>query len=76
MRRLFLCLVDGGKPEDLEKNPQSKDRNQKQTQLTCDARSGELEPRPQQCNASTHGIVPTLCHPVPFPSLSGQGKIS
>ena len=44
MRRLFLCLVDGGKPEDLEKNPQSKDRNQKQTQLTCDARSGNWNP--------------------------------
>ena len=41
--RLFI-FADGGKPEDLEKNPQSKDGNQKQTQLTCDARSGNWNP--------------------------------
>ena len=35
-----LIFVEGGKPENPEKNPQSKDENQQQTQPTCDARSG------------------------------------
>ena len=32
--------MEGGKPENPEKNPWSKDENQQQTQPTCDARSG------------------------------------
>ena len=35
-----LVFVVGGKPENPEKNPRSKDENQQQTQPTCDARSG------------------------------------
>ena len=36
----MLVFVEGGKPEDPEKNPWSKDANQQQTKPTCDARSG------------------------------------
>ena len=36
----MLVFVEGGKPENLEKNPRSRDENQKQTQPTCEARSG------------------------------------
>ena len=36
----MLIFVEGGKPENLEKNPQSRDENQQQTQPTCDAGSG------------------------------------
>ena len=32
-----LVFVEGGKLENPEKNPRSKDENQQQTQLTCDA---------------------------------------
>jgi hypothetical protein len=35
-----LIFAEGGKPENPEKNPQSKGENQQQTQLTCDAESG------------------------------------
>ena len=35
-----LVFLEGGKPENPEKNPRSKDENQQQTQPTCDARSG------------------------------------
>ena len=33
----MLDFVEGGKPEGPEKNPRSKDENQQQTRLTCDA---------------------------------------
>ena len=36
----MLVFVEGGKPEYLEKNPQSSDNNQQQTQLTCDINFG------------------------------------
>ena len=36
----MLVFVEGGKPEDPEKNPWSKDANQQQTKPACDARSG------------------------------------
>ena len=38
----WLCIgfVEGGKPENPEKNPRSKEENQQQTQPTCDAGSG------------------------------------
>ena len=36
----MLVFVEGGKPEYPEKNPWSKDENQKQTQPTCDAETG------------------------------------
>ena len=32
--------MEGGKPENPEKNPRSRDENQPQTQPTCDAGSG------------------------------------
>ena len=35
-----LVFVEGGKAENPEKNPRSKDENQQQTQPTCDTRSG------------------------------------
>ena len=35
-----LVFVEGGKPENPEKNPRSRDENQQQTQPTYDARSG------------------------------------
>ena len=35
-----MVFVKGREPEDLEKNPQSKDENQQQTKLTCDDRFG------------------------------------
>ena len=36
----MLVLVEGGKPENQEKNPWSRDENQQQTQPTYDAESG------------------------------------
>ena len=33
-------FLEGGKPENPEKNPQSRDENQQQTQPTCDAGFG------------------------------------
>ena len=35
-----LVFVEGGKPENPEKSPRSRNENQQQTQSTCDARSG------------------------------------
>ena len=35
----MLIFVEGGKPENPEKNPRSRDENQQQTQPTCDAGS-------------------------------------
>ena len=35
-----LVFVEGGKPENPEKNLRSRDENQQQTQLTCDTGSG------------------------------------
>ena len=35
-----LIFMEGGKPENPEKNPRSRDKNQQQTQPTCDAGSG------------------------------------
>ena len=36
----MLIFVEGGKPENPEKNPRSRDEDQQQTQPTCDAGSG------------------------------------
>ena len=36
----MLVFVEGGKPENPEKNPRSKDENQQQTQPTYDVESG------------------------------------
>jgi len=42
----------GGKPENPEKNPRSKDENQQQTQPTCNAWSGGIEHELQRCMGS------------------------
>ena len=36
----MLLFADGGKPENPEKNPRSRDENQQQTQPTYDTESG------------------------------------
>ena len=36
----MLAFVEGGNPENLKKNPRSKDENQQQTEPTYDAESG------------------------------------
>ena len=36
----MLVFMEGGKPEYPEKNPQSRDENQQQTQFTYDAETG------------------------------------
>ena len=50
-------FLEGGKPENPEKNPQSKDENQQQTQPTYDAESGNggrrvLSPLRHPCSLS------------------------
>ena len=36
----MLVFVEGGKPENPEKNPRNRDKNQQQTQPTYDAETG------------------------------------
>jgi len=48
-----LFFVEGGKPENPEKNPWSKDENQQQTQP-----GPGIEPRPHWWEASTHPCSP------------------
>ena len=55
-----LVFVEGGKPENPENNPRSKDKNQQQTQSTCDARSARIEPGPQGWEASAVTSAPSL----------------
>ena len=38
----MLVFAEGGKPENPEKNPRSRDENQQQTQPTYDAETGNL----------------------------------
>ena len=54
-----LVFVEGGKLENLEKNPRSEDANLQQTQPTNDGGSG-IEPRPHWWEASTLTTVPSL----------------
>ena len=42
----ILVFVERGKPEDLEKNPQSEDKNQQQIQPRCDNRFRNHGPIP------------------------------
>ena len=37
----MLVLVAGGKPENPEKNPRSKDENQQESQLSCGVNAGK-----------------------------------
>jgi hypothetical protein len=51
----MLIFVEGGKPEDPEKNPRGKGETQQQTQLTCStwAEDGTHDPLgPQRWEAS------------------------
>ena len=57
-----LIFVEGGKPENPEKNPRSKDENQQQTQPTCDA-------GPQRWEASALTTAPSL---LPSTAYLGQ----
>ena len=55
----MLVFVEGGKLENLEKNPRSEDENQHQTQPTNDGGSG-VKPGPGWWEASTLTAVPSL----------------
>ena len=63
----MLVFVEGGKPENLEKNPRRKDENQQQTQPTYGTRL-ELNPPPSPTptlvggKRSHHCSVPTPLH--------------
>ena len=50
----MLVFVEGGKPENPEKNPRSKDENQQQTQPPYDSESGHIGGRQ---------VLSPLCHP-------------
>lgn len=55
----MLVFVEGGKPEDLEKNSQSKEENQQQTQPTCDSRSGnQTQAKVVEGECSHHCTIP------------------
>ena len=54
-----LVFVEGGKPENPEKNPRSKDENQQQTQSTYDAGSG-IKPGPHWWEVSALTTAPPL----------------
>ena len=58
----MLVFVEGGKPENPEKNPRSKDENQQQTQPTCDADPG-IEPGPHWWEAGALKTAPPLLPP-------------
>ena len=56
-----LIFVEGGKPENPEINPQSKDENQQQTQPTCDAGSGNRTRATMMAGErSHHCAIPAL----------------
>ena len=54
----MLVFAEGGKPENPEKNPRSKDENQQQTQPTYDA--GSIEPGTHWWEASALPAMPFL----------------
>ena len=54
-----LVFEEGGKPENPEKNPRSKDENQHQTQPIYEAGPG-IEPGPHWWEASTFTTAPSL----------------
>ena len=57
--------MEGGKPENPEKNPRSRDENQQQTQSTYDAGSG-IEPGPHWWEASALTTAPSLLPIKPY----------
>ena len=58
--------MEGGKPENPEKNPQRRDENQQQTQPTCDAGSGN------RIRATAMGGECSHCCAIPAPSFGNQ----
>ena len=58
----MLVFVQGGKPENLEKTPRSRDENQQQTQPTCDDGSANRTPRATAVGGerSRHCAIPGL----------------
>ena len=61
----MLIFVEGGKPENLEKNPQSKDENKQKTQPTYDTGS-RIWTQVALVEASALNTVPPL---LPYMSL-------
>ena len=61
-------FVEGGKPENPEKNPRSKDENQQQTQPTYgtgpESNPGHIGGR-QALSPLSHPCSPINCHPLP-----------
>jgi hypothetical protein len=56
----MLIFTDGGKPENLEKNPQSKGENQQQTRLTYDTQPGNQTRVTVVREASAHTATPPM----------------
>ena len=55
----MLVFVEGGKPENPEKNPRSRDENQQQTQPTYNAESGNgTWPTLVGGECSHHRVIP------------------
>ncbi len=67
----MLVFVEGGKPENPEKNARSKDENQQQTQPTCDAGSANplIELGPHWYEESARTTAPSLLPSKTAPSL-------
>jgi hypothetical protein len=62
-----LIFMEGGKPENPEKNPRSKGENQQQTQLRYDNESGNCtRVTVVRALTATPPMLPML--PIPFPS--------
>ena len=53
--------MEGGKPENLEKNPRSRDENQQQTQPTCDVGSGNRTRATTVGGERSHHCIPVQC---------------
>ena len=66
-----LVFMEGGKPENPEKNPQSKDENQQQTQPTCDT-----GPESNPGHIGGRRALSPLRHPCSPSKLESKGKES
>ena len=67
----MLVFVEGGKPENPEKNPRSKDENQQQTQPTYDAKSGnQTQATLVEGKCSHHCAIPAPLMIFKFNSLN------
>ena len=64
----MLVFVEGGKPENREKNPWSKDENQQQTQPTNDTKSGNrIQAILVGGKCSHHCVIPAPLHSLVLP---------